>query len=120
MRTVVIPLTVVGILLTGLSVFAQPAKAAPKWDACIQIMAACEQAGFVPKGATTGLGLVVDCIRPIIGGTPQRKKAAKPLPEVDPQLVASCKEQNPNFGQGGGAKLQPGAQPTINAPGKEQ
>jgi hypothetical protein len=120
MRTVIIPLTVIGLLLAGPSAFAQPAEAASTAGACAQITAACKQAGFVPQGATTGLGLVVDCIRPIIAGAPQRKKAAKPLPEVDPQVVASCKEQNPNFGKGGGAKSKPGAQPMTNPPGKEQ
>jgi len=121
MRTIVIiPLTAIGFLLTGPSAFAQPAGAASKGGACAQITAACKQAGFVPKGGETGLGLMADCIRPIIAGTPQRKKAAKPLPEVDAKVLASCKEQNPNFGKGGGAKSTPGAQPMTNPPGTKQ
>jgi len=71
---------------------------------CQQIMAACRQAGFVQGGAKTGAGLQVDCVRPVMqGGTFQRPKASKPLPQVDQQIVAACKASNPNFGQ---AKLQ--------------
>jgi len=54
--------------------------------------------GFVPDGAKTGVGIEVDCIRPIVIGTPQRQQATKPLPPVDPQIVSACKERNPNFG----------------------
>jgi len=31
---------------------------------------------------------------------PQRRRASKPLPQIDPQLVAACKARNPNFGLG--------------------
>jgi hypothetical protein len=79
---------------------------------CAQIRAVCTQAGFVPNGANMGVGIVVDCIQPIIAGTPQRKRATKPLPQIDPQVVVACKNQNPNFGKGGGAKTQPSGQPT--------
>jgi hypothetical protein len=61
-----------------------------------------------------GIGILVDCIRPIMAGTPQRRQAAKPLPEIDPQLVVACKNRNPNFGMGGGA-MQPGGQSTNPA-----
>ena len=44
-------------------------QAAPK-GRCAQIRAACTQAGFVPNGANMGVGIIVDCIRPIIAGTP--------------------------------------------------
>jgi hypothetical protein len=77
-----------------------PVQSAPR-GACAQIRAACTQAGFVLNGANTGTGIVVDCIRPIITGTPQRPRAAKPLPQIDPQVVIACKNQNPNFGMGG-------------------
>jgi hypothetical protein len=33
--------------------------------------------------------------------------ATKALPQIDPLVVAACKERNPNFGNGGGAKSQP-------------
>ncbi len=91
----------------------QPAAERP----CAQIRAACTQAGFVPNGANMGVGIIVDCIRPIMGGTPQRKRATKPLPQIDPQVVVACKNRNPNFGMGGGAKAQPSAQPMTNPSG---
>jgi hypothetical protein len=73
-----------------------PLQAVPM-NPCAQIRAACTQ---------------VDCIRPIIAGNLQRKRATKPLPQIDPQVVVACKNQNPNFGMGGGAKAQPSGQPT--------
>jgi arylsulfatase A-like enzyme len=66
---------------------------------CAQILAVCESAGFVRGGAGTGNGLQVDCVRPIMAGTPQRGKAGKPLPQVGAQIIAACKTRNPNFGQ---------------------
>jgi hypothetical protein len=46
-----------------------------------------------------GNGLSADCIVPLVLGTPQPKEATKPLPQIDPQIVAACKEKNPKFGQ---------------------
>ena len=86
-----------------------PEESAPT-KPCAEIRAACIQAGFVPNEANMGIGIIVDCIRPIMAGTPQRKRAAKPLPQIDSQLVVACKNRNPNFG--GGASAQPGGQPT--------
>jgi arylsulfatase A-like enzyme len=43
---------------------------------------------------------MVDCVMPIMQGRAQRPKASKPLPQVDPQTVADCKSENPDFGQG--------------------
>jgi hypothetical protein len=75
---------------------APPAQQGP----CQQIMDACRQAGFMQGGAKTGAGLQVDCVRPIMqGGTFQRPKASKALPQVDQQIVAACKASNPNFGK---------------------
>jgi hypothetical protein len=74
-------------------------QAAPRQQPCAAIRALCEQAGFVRGGARTGDGLFVDCIAPIIQKTPQPPRASRPLPNIDPQLVADCKAQNPNFGQ---------------------
>jgi hypothetical protein len=94
-----------------------PVEAAPDAPArpCAQIREACAQAGFVPDGANMGLGIIVDCIRPIIAGTPQRRRAAKPLPDIDPQIVVACKHRNPNFGMGGG-----GAGPSTNPSSRMQ
>ena len=75
-------------------------QAAPRYPACAEIRAACKQAGFERGRAKTGEGIFVDCIAPIMRGTPQPRRASKPLPQINPQLVADCKAQNPNFGQG--------------------
>jgi hypothetical protein len=74
---------------------------------------------------------VVDCIRPLMQGIPQPRRATKPLPAVDPQLVEACRAQNPNFGMVNAAQQQrgpqqppqavqppPSAQPPQNAPGE--
>jgi hypothetical protein len=113
MRATTTSLTLATLLLTELlsPTFVQPAQPAPAQPAprgggpCAQITAACKQAGFVPKGAKTGLGIVVDCIRPIMMGTPQGVQGTNPLPQIDPQVVAACKQRNPNFGMGGRAKF---------------
>ena len=96
---------------------AAPAQAAPGAPTrpCAQIREACAQAGFIFNGANMGVGILVDCIRPIMAGAPQRRQAAKPLPEIDPQVVVACKNRNPNFGTGGGAMPQPGGQSTNPA-----
>jgi hypothetical protein len=65
---------------------------------CAVIRQVCLQAGFVPNGARAGEGLVIDCIRPIMQGTPQPKRATKTLPAVDSVLIEACKARNPNFG----------------------
>ena len=109
MRATPIPLTLVSLLVTGL--LAHSAQSAPTqpvpWHPCARIAAACTQAGFVPNGTKSGHGIMSDCIRPIMLGTPQRKQASKALPQIDPQVVAACNERNPNFGKGGRAKTQP-------------
>jgi Ni/Co efflux regulator RcnB len=66
---------------------------------CAEIVAACRQAGFVQGGARAGNGLQLDCIVPIIQGTPQPRQASLPLPWIAPRLVAACVARNPNFGQ---------------------
>jgi hypothetical protein len=108
-----VTLSLVSLLFTGAFSFSlaqapqpvstQPAPVQPvPWHPCAKITAACRQAGFVPNGAKTGVGIAVDCIRPIMAGTPQRTQATKPLPPFDPQVVAACKQRNPNFGMDGG------------------
>jgi len=104
MRLTAITLTLVGLLV----VLAQPAQLTPtqaaatqtvRWHPCAQITAACTRAGFAHYGAKMGFGMAVDCVRPIMFGTPQRKQATKALPQIDPQVVAACKKRNPNFGK---------------------
>ena len=93
LRATTILLSLVSLLLTGafslsLTQPAQPAAAQPvPWHPCAQIRAACIRAGFVPKGAKMGVGIALDCIQPIMVGTPQRKQASQPLPLLDPQAA---------------------------------
>jgi hypothetical protein len=68
---------------------------------CARIRAACLRAGFVPGGARAGIGLQIDCIRPIMQGAPQPARAVQPLPPIDPRIVAACRATNPRFGTGG-------------------
>ena len=107
MRASTITLGLAGLLFTGafgLS-FAQSVQPVP-WNPCAQIRATCARAGFVPNGAKMGAGIMVDCIQPIIAGTPQRKQATKALPQIDPQVVAACIKRSPNFGKGARTKTQ--------------
>jgi hypothetical protein len=67
---------------------------------CDQIAAACKSAGFTLGGASTGTGLQKDCVIPIIQGATQPAAARRPLPEVDPRLVAACKARRPDVAQG--------------------
>jgi hypothetical protein len=87
---------------------------------CAQIREACLNAGFFPNGANMGVGIILDCIRPIMAGTPQRPRAAKPLPEIDPQLVVACKNRNPNFGMRGGPPGLPPPNPSGAMEGPDQ
>ena len=111
MRVTTLPLKLVSIL----AVLAQPIQLTPTqaaatqpvpWHPCARITAACSQAGFVPNGAKRGLGIMLDCVRPIMTEMPQRKQATKALPQIDPRVVAACNERKPNFGRGGRAKTQ--------------
>ncbi len=118
MRQILNPLGALCVLLAvGLAppLAALAAKGAAKQAAkqegpCGDVTAACERAGFA-RGAGGGAGLRVDCVNPIMQGTSQPKKASKPLPQVDPQVVAACKSSNPAFGQGKAPPVQPVAQP---------
>jgi hypothetical protein len=69
------------------------AQAAPRFPACAEIRGACKQAGFVRGHAETGEGVFVDCIAPIMRGTPQPRRASKPLPQISPQLVEDCRSR---------------------------
>jgi hypothetical protein len=85
----------VGLALTiGLPANPSAGAEAP----CLKIKQVCEDAGFKQNAVADGLGLQVDCIRPIIEGTKQRQAATKPLPTIDAAVVAACKARNPKFG----------------------
>jgi len=88
---------VVGLALPMAAHAANQANPAP--GPCQQIVAACKNAGFVEGDFKKGYGLHVDCINPIMSGTPQPPKADKPLPAISPQVVAACKQKNPKFGE---------------------
>jgi hypothetical protein len=107
--------TALGILVVA-SITCGSVQAAPRQPACIEIMASCEQAGFVRGDAKAGNGLFLDCVIPIVRGTPQRPRASKPLPQIDPKVVADCKIQNPNFGQRVARPPQPGESPIQASP----
>ena len=110
--------TTLGILGVA-SITCGSVQAAPRQPSCIEIMASCEQAGFVRGDAKAGDGLFIDCVIPIVRGTPQRPRASKPLPQIDPKLVADCKTQNPNFGQRVARPPQP-PEPAIKASPRPQ
>jgi N-acetylglucosamine-6-sulfatase len=65
---------------------------------CEEIVEICRGAGFAQGRASGGNGLIADCVNPILQGTAQPHKASKPLPQIDPQVVAACKAKNPGFG----------------------
>jgi hypothetical protein len=99
MRRMLISPTTLGALTVALSIAlaAQSAEQEPR--ACDQIIHRCKQAGFVEGDYKKGYGLWLDCIDPIMRGTKQPAIADKPLPEVSPELIAACKQKDPNFGQ---------------------
>jgi hypothetical protein len=77
---------------------AQSAEQIPA--ACKQIVIACRSAGFVQGDYQKGYGLWTDCVDPIMRGAQPPRQADKQLPTVNPELIATCKQANPNFGMG--------------------
>jgi hypothetical protein len=107
MRAVSIPLLLSFLVTLLLTQAAQSSSTQPvRWHPCAKIAQACTRAGFVPNGAKSGLGIMSDCIRPIMLGTTEQQATA--LPQIDPQIVAACKERDPNFGKGGRVRTQLG------------
>jgi hypothetical protein len=66
---------------------------------CATIRQLCENAGFVQGAAQNGNGLQLDCIQPIMRASPQPAGASRPVPFVDPGMVAACRAAVPDFGQ---------------------
>lgn len=87
--------SMVGILLSWTAQSAEPG-AAP--GPCRQIVEACKSAGFVAGDYKKGYGLWVDCVGPIMHGSTPPANADKPLPTIPAEVVAACKQKNPNFG----------------------
>ena len=86
-------------VLCGLMLSVACATQAGAQGACEQIRDSCQQAGFIPGGAKSGVGILVDCIAPIMQGTGPSPRARRPLPQVDPELVAACTSLRPGFGR---------------------
>lgn len=90
------------VSLMAIAVNGFAANAPEKEGPCKEIKEACEKAGFVKGDAKQGFGLWVDCIDPIMKGTPQPANAKKPLPAVGADVVNACKAKHPNFSEGHG------------------
>jgi hypothetical protein len=86
---------VAGIVLL-ISACVGAASAAP--NPCAMIRQLCEDAGFVQGGVQSGNGLQRDCIQPLVRGTPQPGAASRPLPRVDPQVLAACRAASADSG----------------------
>ncbi len=97
MRRAPISLATVRLLVVG---WAVPLTA--QQGPCAQITAACTSAGFTQGGVGSGSGLQADCIVPIMQGMAQPTAATRPLPHIDPHLIAACKARHPDFGRGKG------------------
>jgi lipoprotein-anchoring transpeptidase ErfK/SrfK len=110
MRQVRGPIGTLGLLVLGLAATVTTA-AAQNQGPCRQIRLACEGAGFTQGAAREGVGLQVHCIIPIMQTRAQPPTARRPLPRVDPQLVADCQASNPGFGQPRTAQSEARAQP---------
>lgn len=67
---------------------------------CKEIAVACQAAGFSKGDWRKGDGLWRDCVNPIIQGATNAPGISKPLPKVDPGVVAACKAKRPKFGEG--------------------
>ncbi len=66
---------------------------------CKQIKESCEHAGFIKGEAKEGKGLWMDCIQPIMTGTPN-PKSKMALPAIDPKIIEACKQKHHDFGTG--------------------
>src|ERR1700688_3821907 len=110
MRQVRVGIGTLGLLILGLAATVTTA-AAQNQGACRQIRLACEGAGFTQGAAREGVGLQVHCIIPIMQTRGQPPTARRPLPRVDPQLVADCQASNPGFGQPKTPQTEARAQP---------
>jgi len=110
MRQAAAPMSALVLLACGIS--ATTAAAAQGEAPCVQIRLACQGAGFAPGAASDGIGLQVHCIMPIMQARPQPPSARRPLPDINAQLVADCRANNPSFGQPRAPQTEALAQPS--------
>ena len=107
--------TLIVLLAFAFSTAAMAAGGQP--GPCAQIEQACQGAGFVKGAWKQGDGLWRDCVDPIIQGQTTVQGATRPLPSVNPTVVAACKAKRPKFGEGkvGGVPNQ-GQAPAAGQP----
>jgi serine/threonine protein kinase len=65
---------------------------------CVEINTGCKKAGFTAGTGKSSNDMLANCISPIIEGKPQPKGAVLPLPRIRPEVVAACRQLNPNYG----------------------
>lgn len=94
--------TIVFVSCVVAAVLTTHASAAEK--PCQTIQKACADAGFFKNGMREGNGLLGDCVEPIMQGASQPNKASRPLPQIDPQLIAACRATDPSFGNPQGTR----------------
>jgi hypothetical protein len=106
----------------------------PNYGPCGEVKAACRRAGFVSGGASAGIGLALDCVRPIIEGIPPPARVLRPLPQINLRLLTACRASLGRIGKppfrpdqkptpSYGARTQPGyatPPPRYGAPAEEQ
>ena len=66
-----------------------------------------------------GNGIMVDCVNPIVQGRIPRRAGSRPLPEVDPQIVAACRARNAGSAPTPSARESP-APATLPTPAASQ
>jgi lipoprotein-anchoring transpeptidase ErfK/SrfK len=115
MRRTAVPMRALAVLACAMAAPATVA-AAQGGGPCGQIRLACQGAGFAPGAALEGIGLQVHCIMPIMLARPQPPSARRPLPGINPQLVADCRASHPGFGQPRGPQTEALAEPADPPP----
>ncbi len=116
MRQMLLPIGALCVLL-AVGLAAPLAAPAPRdQDPCDQIKAACERrlcarCGSQRQRAPGWTASIPSCREAISRGGPR-----KPLPQVDPQLVAACRASNPGAGNGRTPAAEPVAQPVPASP----
>lgn len=78
----------------GWSLVVREAEAAVILEPCNQVRSACLAAGFAWGGNENGTGTITDCMGPLLGGI-EPVNAIKPLPLVDPKIIAACRLEDP-------------------------